>query len=81
MFCETTLKLGRHAAAVSESAKGGVGGGADKLAKGKNHSDQMEPQIVLKGLLPQQNHMGQKCYLAKSHLCLSRHGEQHWRIL
>lgn len=75
MFCETILKLGRHAAAVSES-KGG-----DTLVRGKNHSAQMEPQIVLKGLLPQQNHMGQKCYLSKPHLCFSRHGEQHWKVL
>lgn len=46
----------------SEGKKsGGGGGGGGELARGKNHSDQMEPQIVLKELLPQQSHMEQKC--------------------
>lgn len=69
MFCETILELRWHAAAVSES------NGESEPARGKkNHSGQMEPQIVFEGLLPQQSHMGQKCCLAESHLCLSRRG-------
>ena len=64
--------------AVSEPNLGKAGGGPGK--GGKNHSDQMKPQIVLEGLLPQQNQMEQKCYLPRSHSCSSRHGKWRWRF-